>query len=324
MGHVRNSWVALLALVPALSALNVTAQLSRAAVDPSAAQNLLERCDTRPEDDYLDDDELPGYLVSFNEPLFETYDLDCDGALNPEEEAKYYAEERAKATKQLEEAISNVRSRIADTIQEYQGTPVSYEQAEKIPADTELEKLSVGVKFAATRKPVDKEDTLDFSFSAEQKPWRTLRGFVPLSIGLDWSGSLSRDQLTTDESKVTTDELAFTPFSFRSTDSEETVEFEFSAGAGLVRTKELELLTGVSETSRTTTFAYKLGITYTPKKAKCWRLGAAYEVKTERLLSDTVSSTFGPEFEYDLLCGDDEEAESSAPRLTPRGILQTR
>ena len=36
---------------------------------------------------------------------------------------------------------------------------------------------------------------------------------------------------------------------------------------------------------------------------RCWSLGMAYEVKTRRIASETVSSTLAPRIGYDLLCG---------------------
>jgi hypothetical protein len=131
---------------------------------------------------------------------------------------------------------------------------------------------------------------------------------------------LKRDELQTAALSTKTDELSFTPFSFKTTGEDERFEFKFSAGRGLVRSEKLDLLTGRTEKERNSTYAYKLDATYNMGAAKCWSVGLSYEIKTDELFSSTVSSTFGPTFGYNLLCSDDD-GSAVRPRVTPLGLF---
>jgi hypothetical protein len=301
--HVHAAACVLAALACGIPAQGHTA-IAKALVDPQHAESLAARCDKLEPKQEIDPDKVAGFVRALNEPLFEKYDLDCNGKIEGAELERYHAEARAKAQKALDQAIESVEERTADTISSIQ-SPLSYEAAYRIPPDAEIKSAGMKVSFTDLRKPTTDSETYSFELSAEQKPWRVFRGPLPITVGLDWSLGADRQIETDSTSRTQEDEVTFTPFSFKTTDPDERFTFKFSLGAAYVWSEETVRASGERTREESPTFAYATELSYALDQKKCWSIGLKYEYKTRHAFSDTVSASLKPELGFKFVCTQD-------------------
>ena len=300
--RVRAAFLLSCATLSVLWSLNGRAAVAQALVEVEKAKELAGRCDTLAPFGEIDLDKIEGFIRALNEPVFEKFDADCDGKILGDEKEAYFAAAKAKAEKEFMKTEESVVRRTAKRIERYRNTRLNFDDAYRIPPDPELKSAGVKVSFADVRKPSSNSSNYSFEIAAEQKPWRSYRGALPVSLGLDWSLGASRDAEESSTSRTKEDEIIFTPFSVKTTDPDERFSFKLSVGAAYVWSEETILATGGTTREKAPTFAYATEVSYAFDPKKCWSIGLKYEYKSRHAFSDKVSATVKPMLGFKFVC----------------------
>lgn len=292
----------LLAIIAAVLPGRSIAAVAQALVEQKEAEDLASRCDTAAPAGEIDPDKIAGFILALNEPLFEKYDLDCSGEFDDSELEAYHADARIKAEKALRKAEASVRDRTEQRIATYRDRTVTHQDAFRIVPDPGLKSAAVKASFSDINKPAIEGSNYSFELAAEQQPWRTFRGALPVSIGLDWSLTGKRDAETSSTSRTKEEEITFTPFSIKTTDPNERLSLKLSVGAAYVWSEETILDTGVTTRESQPTFAYATELSYALGAKKCWSVGVKYEYKSRQAFSGKVSTTVKPMLGFKFIC----------------------
>lgn len=300
----RNTILVLLLMAGAALAAPADshAAVAQALIEQKGADDLAARCDQLDPQDEIDPDKITGFILALNEPLFEKYDLNCNGEFDADELAKYHDDAKGKAEKALRKAEASVKERTQDRVAQYAGKPLSEVDAFRIVPDPGLKSAAVKASFSDMRKPSSDGTNVSFELTAEQQPWRNFRGVLPISIGLDWSLGAKRDSETSSTSKTREEEVTLTPFSIKTTDPDERLTLKLSLGAAYVWSQETILATGVTTREALPTFAYATELSYALGPKKCWSVGLKYEYKSRHAFSDKVATTMKPMLGFKFVC----------------------
>lgn len=294
-----------------------------AATNAKLAKSLFDNCALQRGDrTKLEPEEQKGFVYGISSEIFEKFDANCDGILNDVERARYFAAQHAALQDKLDENLAELEYQLEKKTQRSVAASLDRGVLEKKGADkiapaVLTDTVSLSIAGGASSPPGAHKKSGKIEMKMATTPIKSFRTAYPTSLALDWTMSAGREQTRTATEKTRTDDVTFTPLSYKLMSPEKNWAVKFGIGGAYVWTDTRTLSTRELKEKDELTIAYVASIEYKVRKSPCFRITLDYEIKQRHFFSEKVSSKFAPGVTLDFMCLGREQRKAAVVPLAP-------